>query len=304
MKEEVFSVSVCMITYQHEAFVAKAIEGVLMQKTNFPFNLVIGDDCSKDNTVEIIKRYSEAKECNISLITHDSNVGMMPNFMGTLSACKGKYIAICEGDDYWTDENKLQKQFDFLEQNPDSVICFHNAIIVNEVNQTSKLFGEYSKAEYEGKDLLDQWLIPTASVFFRNILPKEFPSFFHRSTHGDLSLFMYLSEFGKISFIDEVMSAYRINSIGVTQSAFKGIKHNLQHVEQLELMKEYFNGKLQGKFKRRIANYLMSTGYLYAKQGEKKLARECFNKSAKMSIAEFLKGIKYVIVSVYYSLKY
>lgn len=298
-----FSVSVCMISYQHEPFIVKAIEGVLKQKTSFPFNIVIGDDCSTDNTVNSIKTFSWEENNNITILTSDCNVGMMPNFMRTLTACSGKYIAICEGDDYWTDEYKLQKQFDFMEQNQDYAMCFHNATIINQVNQTSKLFGIYNRTEYYGKDLLNMWLIPTASIFFKNVLPKNYPAFFSNATHGDLALFMYLADFGKIKYIDEIMSVYRINAIGITQISFKGIKHNVAHVAQLELMLTYFGEKYKFELKQRIANYLISTGYLYAKEGEKKIALKYFLKAMKISKFEILKRMKYVFGTIYYIVK-
>ncbi len=298
-----FSVSVCMITYQQESFIVKAIEGILKQKTSFPFNIVIGDDCSMDSTVNIIKTFSQIENNNITLITSDCNVGMMPNFTRTLSACSGKYIAICEGDDYWINECKLQKQFDFMEQNQDYAMCFHNATIVNQINQTSKLFGTYNRTEYCGKDLLNSWLIPTASVFFKNVLPKNYPAFFSNATHGDLALFMYLADFGKIKYINEIMSVYRINTIGVTQTSFKGIKHNIAHVAQLKLMISYFGEKYKFELKQRIANYLISTGYLYAKEGKKKIALKYFLKAMKISKIEILKQIKYVFGSIYYTAK-
>src|SRR5690606_34101688 len=124
-------ISVCMITYNHEAYIKQAIEGILMQQTNFDVELIIADDCSTDRTETIIRELIEnhSENFKIKYYRHDINIGMMPNFIFSLKKCTGKYIALCEGDDYWTDPLKLQKQVDFLEGNPEYGICFHNVRI-------------------------------------------------------------------------------------------------------------------------------------------------------------------------------
>ena len=304
MENNFISVSICMITYNHESFIRKAIEGVLMQKTNFCIELIIGDDCSTDNTITLINELIKGREKEFKLLSTTNNMGMMSNFIRTLTACSGKYIAICEGDDYWTDPNKLQKQFNFMEQHLDYSLCFHNATIINEVKKTSKLFAEYSKSDYAGKDILEKWLIPTASVFFRNVLPKEFPAFIKEATHGDLALFMFLSEFGKARYINEVMSVYRINSIGVTQSAFKGIQHNLKHVRQIELMNEYFGEKYKSLLNKRTANYLISTAYLQAKEGDKNESKQLLIKAYKINEISIFKHLKHVLGAIYHWFKF
>jgi glycosyltransferase involved in cell wall biosynthesis len=112
-------VSVMMITYNHAPYIAKGIEGVLQQKTNFPFELVIGEDCSTDGTREIVFEYQKKYPDIIRVITSDKNVGMIKNGSRTQKACRGKYVAICEGDDYWHHPCKLQKQVDYMENHPE-----------------------------------------------------------------------------------------------------------------------------------------------------------------------------------------
>ena len=127
-------VSVFMMAYNHEKYISEAIEGVLMQNTNFDFDIVIGEDCSTDNTRQIILDYQRKYPGKFKLLLHKENIGAMANQQAVFSACTGKYIAICEGDDYWTDPYKLQKQVDFLEDNNGFVICFTNTLIKNEKN--------------------------------------------------------------------------------------------------------------------------------------------------------------------------
>ena len=122
-------VSVLMITYNHENFIREAIDGVLMQKTTFPIELIIGEDCSTDSTRKIVVEYAEKYPDLIRPLLPGSNLGMMKNFNKTMEAAKGKYIAICEGDDYWTDPLKLQKQVDILEANENIVAVATNAAV-------------------------------------------------------------------------------------------------------------------------------------------------------------------------------
>lgn len=117
--------SIVTITYNHEPFIAKTIEGVLMQQVKFPIELIIAEDCSTDGTRAICQQYAEEYPDLIRLITSESNVGAIANERRAMLAARGKYIAFCEGDDYWTDSLKLQKQVDFLEENPDYSVCFH-----------------------------------------------------------------------------------------------------------------------------------------------------------------------------------
>lgn len=110
-------VSVCMITYNHEKYIKDAIEGILMQKTSFPIELIIGEDCSTENTRKIVEDYAEKYPNLIFAQYSEKNLDMMNNFFNVLQAVRSKYIALCEGDDYWTDPLKLQKQVDFLANN-------------------------------------------------------------------------------------------------------------------------------------------------------------------------------------------
>src|SRR4028118_1050538 len=121
-------VNVWMASYNHEKYIAEAIEGVLMQRTDFDFDLVIGEDCSTDLTRQIVLSYKEKYPEKIRLVLPDKNLGMNQMFEATYSLCTAPYVAWIDGDDYWTDPLKLQKQFDFLEKHREFVFCFHNAL--------------------------------------------------------------------------------------------------------------------------------------------------------------------------------
>ena len=131
-------VSIVTITYNHEPYIRKCIEGVLMQQINFPIEFIIAEDCSTDGTLAICKEYAEKYPELIRLITSENNVGAIANERRAMKAAKGKYIAFCEGDDYWTDSLKLQKQVDFLEKNLEYSVCFHRCKHFNVVDRTTK----------------------------------------------------------------------------------------------------------------------------------------------------------------------
>lgn len=214
------TVSICMITYNHESFIAQAIEGILMQETDFPFELVIGEDHSTDSTLSICREYSEKFPGKIRLITSPQNVGMTANFLRTYRACQGTYIAFCEGDDYWTDKQKLQKQANFLSENPLLSSCFHNVILKRQRNNE---FSEWPLHEkplprktFGTADVLGPWFIPSPSFMFRNYPDFEIPDWFHNCKYGDLPFMLLLTLRGEIGYIDEIMAVYRLHDTGMT----------------------------------------------------------------------------------------
>lgn len=197
-----------MITYNHEAFISEAIEGVLMQKTDFPVELVIGDDCSTDRTPSICRQYQERYPQAVRLIEQPENVGVSENFRRSLNSCRGKYVAICEGDDYWTDPDKLQKQVDFLAANPDYSICFHNcALVFDDENEPSRLLSSGEDVDYSFDDFITRRVVagPVAMLFRRSLLPT-FPEGF---IVFDWVIFLIMSHGGKVRFINDVTSVYR-----------------------------------------------------------------------------------------------
>lgn len=211
-------VSVIMITYGHEKYIEEAIRGVFLQKTNFPFELIISNDKSPDSTDEIVKNIIKYAPENISVnyIHHPENIGMHHNFTSALRTAQGKYIAVCEGDDYWTDENKLKKQIDFLEKNEDFTLTFHNVFIRNGETLRADLDYEKrlsSKNVYTINDLSKGNFIHTLSVVFRN-MKIEFPEWYYTSFLGDYPIWLWLSKKGKIKYFPEKMGVYREN-VGV-----------------------------------------------------------------------------------------
>lgn len=213
-------VSICCITYNHEKFINETVESFLTQETNFPIEIVIGDDCSTDHTKEIIRDYSQKHAELFRLLLRVPNLGAIPNFIETIRACRGKYIALCEGDDYWTNPHKLQKQVDFLEKHPECNICFHQTLAVYEDNskeQTTRT-KHTGDAIFNYRDLYRSCLIQTCSVVFRNTNLDEYLEQSAKLRIGDWPLFTYLAQSGDIGFLDETMSVYRIHHQGLWNS--------------------------------------------------------------------------------------
>lgn len=208
-------VSVLITTYNHEVFIVQAIESALMQKTDFDYEIVIGEDCSTDRTREIVIEYARRYPQQIRLLLHERNLGGFGvlNFTETLKACRGQYIAILEGDDYWTDPLKLQKQVDFLDQNPGCVMCHHDAINVDErgviITKAELQFPDSIKKDFSGDELIKGAWIVTLTACFRNVI-GEFPSEYFKVLNGDAFLFSMLGNHGYSKYVIEISAgAYR-----------------------------------------------------------------------------------------------
>lgn len=204
-------VSVSTITYGHEAYIADAIEGVLMQEVDFPVEMVIGEDCSPDRTREIILDYQERYPGFIRLSDYPSNIGAGENFRGTISRCRGEYVALLDGDDYWTSPNKLSRQVALMEAHPGFSLCFHPVMIEYDDARVppSPSYPPGRRPVYRLSDLY-RWIgIETASVLFRRSALPDFPDWFLESLSGDWALQFLLATKGDIGYIDEVMASYR-----------------------------------------------------------------------------------------------
>jgi glycosyltransferase involved in cell wall biosynthesis len=242
-------VSIWMIAYNHEEFIEQAIESVLFQKTDFAFELVIGEDNSTDKTAEIIKNYQIRYPHLIKVIFNKPNVGVMQNMIQTMERCKGEYIAMLEGDDYWTNPLKLQKQINFLRINKKISFCFHNATVKYENGKVeTHKFAELEEREYHGKEIIKEWIVPTASVVFRNSELK-FPDFAINCVHGDILLFLLILEKGPAYAFAEEWSVYRKNEHGVTISNHLNSSYINKVLCQTKKMNILFDGKYSDEFR-------------------------------------------------------
>ncbi len=209
--------SVCLITYNHEKYIREAIEGILIQKTNFDFELVVGEDNSTDNTRAICEELAAAHPKLIKLLPKTKNLGMMPNFVRTYNACQGEFIALIEGDDFWTDPEKLQKQVDYLLQNPDCALCAHDVNLVYEnVPEVYPFQAVWSKDRFEFKDVFGCHFISTLSIVFKKNKLGQLPPWFNNLIIGDVPIVLILTSIGYGHYFMEKMAVKRKNDGGVT----------------------------------------------------------------------------------------
>lgn len=232
-------VSICCIAYNHEKFIRQALDGFIMQKTNFFFEVLINDDASTDNTADIIKEY-EKKYPDIIKPTYQSEnqfskgKSMFVNY--TFPRIQGKYVALCEGDDYWTDPLKLQKQVDFLDTYPECSICFHPVkIIYANGSKPDKVFPtpkqRFNKTVLSLSHLVQKNFIQTNSVMYRWIFDENIKEVFPEDVlPRDWYIHLLHAEKGSIGYIDEVMSVYRRHSGGIWwQTSNNIIQHHKKY---------------------------------------------------------------------------
>lgn len=197
-------VSACIITFNHETFIKDCIEGALNQKIGYPYEIIIGEDFSTDKTKEICLVYAQMFPEKIKLICNPQNLGMNGNWVKSLSSCTGKYIAICEGDDFWIDPLKLQKQVDFLEQHNEYVLSFHNVIAVNVIDdKRTKSDLEQEVLKKDPEDIPVGHPTHTSSMLFRNVI-NSFPADIDKIVSVDSYLQFVLARYGKSTFQKEI----------------------------------------------------------------------------------------------------
>lgn len=287
-------VSINCTTFNQESYIRQCLDGFVMQRTKFRFEAVVHDDASTDKTATIIKEYAERYPDIIRPIYETENQyskhdGSLLRIMN--EACKGKYIALCEGDDYWTDPYKLQKQVDFMEQHEDFSMCFHSAKVLNENKTVQYIDCEHlQEKEYFTKDIFPQWIIPTASVLckrevlLRPIRKREM------LLYGDISIFLSAADMGRLWGMEDQMSVYRIHSNGVTQTESVDYRKWLRHEKCLRMNFPKINRSM-------INNHI--SGYYYSlAKNDKRVSQQLldyinsFFNSPKYFIGKVLKGIR------------
>lgn len=230
------TVSVCTVTHNHGQYIRQCLEGILMQKTTFPIEVIIGEDCSTDNTREIIKEIASMHPDIIKPVYHDSNVGALRNIHEfCLPKAKGKYIALCEGDDYWTDEYKLQKQVDFLDQHPECSFCFHEYNIVDHNDQLLATRKAANKVIYYNPNDIFHLRVQLVTVVFRNCLDMTLEERL-RLKMTDVLLFARLASFGGAADLGFNGAIYRKHPGGI-YNRLSDLQKYLQIIKGLREMK-------------------------------------------------------------------
>jgi glycosyltransferase involved in cell wall biosynthesis len=210
-------VSVLMLTFNHERFLAQAIDSALGQRTAVPIEIVIGADQSPDHTQEIAREFGARYASRVRVLAAQSRLGMHENFKRTLSACRGRYIAILEGDDFWTDPAKVQTQVNVMEREPACTLCFHTTTKIWEdgSHPPTEVRPAALRATYAAEDLIRENIIMTPSVMFRANLWTSLPPFMDTIGMIDWPLHIINASFGHARFIDSAMATYRVHGGGI-----------------------------------------------------------------------------------------
>lgn len=269
-------VSICMITYHQEQYIRQAVESVLMQQTAFEYELVIGEDDSQDQTRTILKDYRIHNPDRVRLLLNEHNLGATRNFAATLKACQGQYIALLEGDDYWTSPDKLQKQVDFLDSHPDYAICYHATQLVDRAGVPRVILPvpEFRKDTSTLLDLIaNDSFMATCSVMFRNRLFGEIPPvFFASNLIADWQLNVLNAQYGLIGYLDEMMSVYRSNS---SDGAFTATRPSVIMREAIkinEAFDAFWNLRYHDVIQKKLACYYYKMTIDYLQMGDLKQA--------------------------------
>lgn len=266
-------VSITVATYQHVNYIRECLNGILMQQVDFPIEIIIGEDGSVDGTAEICKEFANKFQDKIRLFIRDRKLsqyidssGQITRFNGIWNrmSARGKYIAWCEGDDYWTDPLKLQKQVNFLESHLDYSMCFHTAILKWEKNEyPNSIFYKVADREYSGTEIFKHWIVATASVLFRSsVLHSDIYAKVRcdkRFLYGDNLMFLCASKLGRIYGMKEAMCVYRKHKGGEVyfHSFEREMKANINDIAVCEVFGDAFKRIANDKIcMRNIYNYL------------------------------------------------
>lgn len=264
-------VSVLITTYNQEGFIAQALGSALMQQVTFPFEIVLGEDASTDLTREIVAEFAKKFPDKLRVLYRDeteaqrdraAGVGGKGSFVNCLAACKGEYVALLDGDDYWTSSYKLQRQVEFLDQHPDFAICFHGAKIVDDEG-TQQAAGASAPSQLEVlsfEDVLIANSIPACAAMFRRGLFGELPDWFYGVTLGDWALHLLNAQHGKIGRLSEVMAAYRVHPDGFWPS----LGPERQRIEIIKVL-DHISKEVDSKFAPQIKT--VKAGWYYQLAG-------------------------------------
>lgn len=285
-------VSICSITYNHAPYIRQCLDGFLMQKCNFRYEIIINDDCSTDGTTEIIREYEREYSDIIHPIYQSENQyqkgvrGMFAKFV--FPKAKGKYIAVCEGDDYWTDPLKLQKQVNFLEMHTDYSMCFTNAI-VHYQNKKIKDYpfvdGFEMDCDFTGIELYSNWLVPTCTMAFRN---KVVHSIYMRKVqederfiYGDIVLVLASCALGKVYGFCDLTGVYRRNEGSLVYSC--NSETMLKEANQADAIVDVFGDYYQNASIKVVVDKCVRAFYKSFVTGEKMIRWNILRKSVQKS---------------------
>ena len=245
-----------MRTHNQERFIRDALDSVLCQKTTFSFNIIVSDDASSDGTVAILQEYQQHYPQKIRLMLNETNIGGPENLKRVIEASKAKYITCLDGDDFYTDEYKLQKQVDFLEAHPEYAACFHNTWYADEVGNLKGLFNKPDfHAVHDAREFIrERWFVPIHSAVLRREY-IEFPDWYNIVMNDDYVVHLSVVKHAPYYFMPNVMVAYRHHGNNTSRAYHNKILTNTQLCTILENMKPLYPTEYASDIEARIAEY-------------------------------------------------
>ena len=262
--ENEIQVSVCVVTYNQEEYIAECLDSLISQKTNFKFEIIVGEDCSTDNTRAVVQHYVDKYPNLIVPLFYEKNVGAVENVKQVYEKAQGKYIAHIDGDDLAL-PGKLQKQFDVMEENPQAIICSHNMSEVSINNAVNDIYWYYPEGEYKLSDLIKKLpFFAHSSKFFRVNKDIDLSTVLCDEDALDIELHLYQSRVGTIIHLNENFGIYRT---GVGISAVKDNKLNYKMIARVESVYEELivtNPELSKEIKEAYAAYLLGMASSFA----------------------------------------
>ena len=248
--------SVCVRTHNQERFIREALDSVLQQHTSFPYEIIVSDDASSDGTVEILKEYQNAYPEKVRILLCEKNIGGPENLKRVIEASNAKYITCLDGDDFYTDEYKLQKQVDFLETHPEYAACFHNTWYADENGRLCGLFNcpDFHAVHDAHEFILERWFVPIHSAVMRREY-IEFPEWYNTVMNDDYVVHLSVAKHAPYYYMPDVMVAYRHHGNNTSRAYHDKILTDTQLCTILENMKPLYPAEYASDFDARIAEY-------------------------------------------------
>ena len=285
--------SVCIRTHNQERFIREALDSVLCQKTTFAFEVIVSDDASSDGTVVILQEYAIKYPTKIRLLLSETNLGGPNNLKRVIEASQAKYITCLDGDDYYTDAYKLQKQVDFLEANPEYAACFHNTWMVDTLGNKQGLFNRPDfHAIHDAREFIrERWFVPIHSAVLRREY-VEFPEWYDTVMNDDYVVHLSVAKHGAYYYMSDVMVAYRRHEQNISHAYGNMILTDTQLCTILENMKPLYPAESAADFEARIAEYkaeIADLQLLQAQPWRKWLRRKTYTRAIKSTLRSLLK---------------
>jgi glycosyltransferase involved in cell wall biosynthesis len=269
--------SVVVVTYNHERFIAQALDSILAQRVNFNYEIVVAEDCSTDSTRDILMDFHRRYPGRIVPLLRQRNLGVMHNFEEALHACRGQYLAFLEGDDYWICEDKLQRQVDFLDTHPGFAICCHPVrFLEDHAPAKADEIRTLPPGSYALDDLLKGNFIMTCStVLRRDLIPSPLPPWFSEMKLGDWPLFAMVAQHGKIELMDPVMAVYRVHSAS-TWSSLPSTSRLREAARMLRALDKYLGSRYSEVIRETIARPYLDLAYTARLNGSRSQTAKYF----------------------------